>query len=140
MRQSPETPLIITVIDDDPAFTEMMRDVLHYEGYRVITAHTASEGYARLCEQPCDLVILDIRIEHPEAGWELLTVLRNDSLLAAIPIIVASADVLFLRAHAQQVEELGCARLIKPFLLDELLQQVSRLVQTPPFSDGGTPS
>ncbi|HEX5506824.1 MAG TPA: response regulator, partial [Thermomicrobiales bacterium] len=75
-----------------------------------------------------DLVLLDIRMGHPEAGWQTLELLRLDPETTRIPVIVCSADTPFLRAKEGALRALRCDILEKPFDLDTLLAKVAAVL------------
>jgi CheY-like chemotaxis protein len=76
--------------------------VLHIEG---------ANAYELIKREMPDLIILDIRIEHPEAGWVTLDLLRPDPATTRIPIIVCSADAAQLREKAPMLEAHRCSTL-----------------------------
>lgn len=121
----------IDVVNDDTDFLELMRELLDLEGYETRTHKVAMHAYPKLKADRPDLIILDIRMETPEAGWQLLELLRLDPETAAIPVIVCSADALFLRAKEVHLHERGCRTLEKPFTLDELLTVVAETLPPP---------
>lgn len=120
----------IAVVNDDTDFLELMRDLLELEGYEVKTLKTAVHAYAALKSTRPDLIILDIRMETPEAGWQLLELLQLDPATTGIPVIVCSADAPFLRAKEAHLSERGCRTLEKPFNLEELLTTVADTLAT----------
>jgi CheY-like chemotaxis protein len=70
-------------------------------------------------------------MEAPDSGRQLVQRLRADPTTSAIPIIVSSGDVRFLRQQEQLLLAHGCELLTKPYGLDTLLEAIDRLV-TPP--------
>jgi CheY-like chemotaxis protein len=116
-RQRP----LIAVVNDDQVFIDLLRDLLTEEGYDVLTHPSGETAYALIRKKQPNLVILDMRLEHPEGGWMVLDLLRLDPETADLPVIVCSADAHFLRAKAAQLREEGCCVLEKPFRLDKLL-------------------
>jgi len=48
----------VLVIDDEPQILRLMERVLR-EDYEVLTAANAIDGYALMCQQKPDLVLLD---------------------------------------------------------------------------------
>jgi CheY-like chemotaxis protein len=121
----------IAVVNDDTDFLELMRDLLDLEGYDTRTHKVALNAYASLKAENPDLIILDIRMETPEAGWQLLELLRLDPSTVHIPVIVCSADAPFLRSKEAHLLERGCRTLEKPFNLDELLTVVAGALPDP---------
>jgi CheY-like chemotaxis protein len=121
------TPLI-TVVDDDPTFIEMMREILADEGYQVMTSLGGSDVLATIHKPRPDLIILDIRMEKPDAGWTLLSTLRLGTDTSDIPVIVSSADGQFPAAKAAQLAAHGVEVLEKPFNIEELIDKIKRIL------------
>jgi DNA-binding response OmpR family regulator len=117
-------PPLIAVANDDTDFLGLMGDLLTDEGYRVSIHRVAKDAYEELKEALPDLIILDIHMEMPEAGWMLLELLTLHPDLSTIPVIVCSADVVALRAKVENLRAHGCDALEKPFDLDDLLEKV----------------
>lgn len=106
------------------------------KGYLATCYITGTAAEAALLREPPDLILLDLRLEERDTGWTLLQTFRQAPALRAVPVIVCSADVAFLRANAERLRELGCAVLPKPFDLDTLLGLVAAGLS----SDGAAPS
>jgi CheY-like chemotaxis protein len=111
---------MIAVVDDDLIFTSMLRDFLEGEGYRVLSWPEAHGAQALLRSEQPNLLILDLRLEHPEAGRRILELARQDVETAHIPIIVCSADTQFIRRNLAFLRAHATSILEKPFDLDEL--------------------
>ena len=124
----------IAVIDDDPAFVEVLEELLAEEGYtpQVFQAGMADLPGVRTFRP--DAIVLDIRMGSPQGGWEILAALQQDALVSATPIIICSADVRQLQDHAALWENLGYRTLGKPFDLDVLLGLLRELVGGPGWS------
>ena len=116
---------LIAVVNDDTEFINLMHDLLTEEGYRVSSHMLANNAYRELLAERPALVVLDIRMETPEAGWQLLELLRLNPATAHIPGIVCSADAVFLRAKQEHLRAQGYAILEKPFDLDTLLDTIA---------------
>jgi len=79
----------ILVIEDEAVAKELMVRHLQSEGFRTLTAATASEGLQVAHTKRPDAIILDILL--PDAdGWDLLHQLKQDPGTAEIPVIVVS--------------------------------------------------
>ena len=115
---------LIMVVNNDTIFLELMRELLADEGYAVEIVGEEQGAYERIRQQRPALAILDVRLEHPEAGWGIATLLRLDPETATLPLIICSADTQFLKAKAAQLGALRCQVLEKPFILDDLLAKV----------------
>ena len=118
----------VAVINDDTAFLELMHALLLEEGYE---AHCYKEGaaaYEQVRALDPAVIILDVRMGNPETGWQVLELLKLDRALSKKPIIVCSAAVSELQAHAPYLQSKGCMILAKPFDLDDLLGLLAQAV------------
>jgi DNA-binding response OmpR family regulator len=98
---------------------------LQDEGYDVIMLQASDNAYNEIKQAAPDLVTLDFTLEHPDAGWRVLQLLKLDPETAEMPVIVCSADHRLLRERRTQIEEMGCYIVEKPFDLDTILSAVS---------------
>jgi CheY-like chemotaxis protein len=121
----------IAVVNDDTAFLQLMQQVLADEGYDAMihTVGATAHDFVR-AEMP-DLVILDIRMDEPQAGWQVLEMMRLDRQTLGIPVILCTADSVQLAAKADHLRKHNAVPLEKPFDLYELLELVRSLVGTP---------
>lgn len=120
----------ITVIDDDDAFLTLMQDVFGGEGYDVVTGNLAGDARALIARVHPDVVMLDVRMETPDAGLTLLRDLRAEAATAQVPVLVCTADARFLQLHEAELRALRAETIVKPFDLDDLLGVVAALIQT----------
>jgi len=121
-------PACIAIIDDDVTFLDFLQALLLDEGYEVLKIKDGRTAYDRLHAARPDCIIVDVRLEHPTSGWDILARVWDDATLAATPTIVCSGDVTDLEAHRQGLERRGCAALAKPFDIDDLLGALERLL------------
>jgi CheY-like chemotaxis protein len=129
----------IAVIDDDAACRELLHDLLSEEGYAVHLLPDSATAARCLRDLAPAAIILDVRLENPTAGWEVLADLRQDPVLHATPVLMCSADLSALQEHAGELGRQGCALLAKPFDLDELLVLLQHLARgTPSASPAAT--
>ena len=120
-------PTSIAVIDDDAACRELLHDLLSEEGYTVHLFPDRATAARCLRDLAPAAVILDVRLETPTAGWEVLADLRHDPVLHATPVLVCSADRIALQERAGELGRQECMILAKPFDLDELLVLLQQL-------------
>jgi CheY-like chemotaxis protein len=123
-----ETPVTIALLDDDAAVQELFIDILTDEGYRVVCYPDGANLCAGLVLTQPALILLDVHLGGGAAGWTTLEALRRDPFTAAIPVILTSADVVFLRKNASAIQQLRAAVQEKPFLIDELVTNVARAI------------
>jgi DNA-binding response OmpR family regulator len=72
------TPLsaLILIVDDDVELAQMLQRYLSSEGLTTIHAGTGGEALQRLCEQPVDLIVLDVMLPEID-GFEVLRRVRQ---------------------------------------------------------------
>lgn len=115
----------IAVINDDATFLELMQELLEDEGYKVIMWREGDGAHAMVRRERPTLIILDLRLEHPDMGWAVLQALTLDPETVTIPVIVCSADVRFLREKEEWLLQHGCMVQEKPFSLDDILVKIT---------------
>lgn len=121
----------IAVINDDTVFLALLHDLLSEEGYETHLFHEGAASYEQVRELDPHVIILDVRMESPEAGWKVLELFKLDPALTRRPIVVCSADLTQLQDRAAYLKSKGCEILPKPFDLDDLLNLLVRLAGAP---------
>lgn len=119
------SPLIL-IADDEPLLTELLEFRLGARGYRTAIAHDGREALARLEELSPDAVVLDMMMPVHD-GSEVLRRMRRSENHASTPVIMLTAR----RGEADVVsalEEGADDYLVKPFLPEELLIRLSKLL------------
>ena len=119
----------IAVINDDPAIVNMLTDFLQDVGYETIDCFAGDGSYDLIRRQHPALVIIDLQMEHPEAGLHVLQKLRADTVTASIPVIICSANGRLLREKATGIHALNGEVLEKPYDLDLLLAKIHILLE-----------
>lgn len=121
----------ITVVNDNPEFLELARDVLQDEQH-VATAIDVdtSDTLDRIRASDPDLLLIDLRLGHEgDEGWRLAREIRSVSGFEHLPVIVCSGDLPALFEIEPVVA--GTARaetLAKPFAIEELTAVIDRLL------------
>jgi signal transduction histidine kinase/DNA-binding response OmpR family regulator len=77
----------VLVIDDEAAVRDLMQRFLSREGFRVVTASSGEEGLRRARELRPDAITLDVMMPGMD-GWAVLSALKADPGVAAIPVIM----------------------------------------------------
>jgi len=130
--------LLIGIIDDDTIFTEVLGMLLELEGYRSVACARGGDALPFVDRERPDVLLLDMWMEQPTTGWQVLQQLRRLPHTQDLPVIVCSADTLFLMRHEQQLRQYGCAVLRKPFATDDLLDHLAAIPRSRPHAvDGG---
>ena len=112
--------------------------MLEHDGYEVITLSSGSEALRRLAAERFDLVLLDINMPGID-GWEVLRMIRTDQELAGLAVVMFSVKGEF-RHKVQGLQEGAVDYITKPFVVDELLARVRRVLSppAPPSADQET--
>ncbi len=116
------TAPMIALLDNDPTFLSLMRDVLTEEGYRTLLWHPAegSDAHALLRREQPHLVVLDLSLERCDDGWDVLRRLWGDFETTQIPAIILSGQPETLPVKTNVLRALHCQVLRKPFRLHDL--------------------
>jgi DNA-binding response OmpR family regulator len=130
---------LIALADDDPACLRMLNEVLADEGYATVCCRSERETYEHVMVDQPDLLIVDLRMDEPTSGVRIVEKLRAHAGTRHLPVLVCSADLVYLRERAQQIRRLGCELLEKPFDLDELLAKVAAACGSLPAALGTLP-
>lgn len=78
----------ILLVDDDQDLVFALATVLSSKGFKVETAGSRLEGMEKVVGFSPDLVILDVNMETPSAGFEMNRQMRTNPELRHIPIIM----------------------------------------------------
>ena len=84
---------LIVLIEDNEKNRKLARDVLVYQGYRVVDAESAEDGLAAIARERPALVLMDIHLPGID-GIEALRRLRADAATRSIPVIAVTASVM----------------------------------------------
>jgi DNA-binding response OmpR family regulator len=116
----------ILVIEDDPAMSQYLGDILTKAGFQVSFAMNGIEGMEAIRAIAPDLLVLDIFMPEKD-GLEVLMELRR--VAPELRVLVTSGKQHLLSGSSLHLaEKLGAnATLPKPFTPKELLSQVSKL-------------
>jgi DNA-binding response OmpR family regulator len=121
----------IVIANHDPTYLEMIKDILANEGYRSVHCIVGVGTHAEIRQLAPALVLLDISLDQPGQGWQLLDMLRLHPATARIPIIICSTDPWLLREKEGLLRTLHCETLEKPFDLEMLLAKISAAIGPP---------
>jgi DNA-binding response OmpR family regulator len=113
----------VLVVDDDPAFRGLLREVLMEEGFAVETAATGEEALDQVANDPPRVLVLDVELPRLD-GWAVLRHIRAErDERRQVPVVLMSVGPYrrHAAAHAQAADYLA-----KPFDLDALVHSVER--------------
>ena len=120
----------LAIVDDDCELIELVRATAALHGWQVQSYNRADWTLALLRRTLPDLIILDLRLERADAGWQLFELLCLDPVVHRIPVIVCSADAVQPGQRSERMRSCGASVLLKPFDLEEL-ESLIRLSRHP---------
>ena len=121
------TPRIL-VVEDNALILELIVETLDEAGYDVDYAETADAAAALLEADGYQLLVTDVHMPGKLNGLDLAERAQNHEPPLPVVVVTARPDVV---GRFNQSGIHGTA-LVKPFLLADLVQVVSRFVPTPP--------
>ena len=119
----------VLVVDDDEVFVASISAVLETR-YRVRTAANGSEALAAVGDDPPDLVVLDVMMDHMSEGFDVARQLRGNEATSLIPIIILTGvdRVYNLRMEVDESWVAADRYLEKPIAPETLLEHVAELI------------
>ena len=133
----------ILVVDDDDDFRASTATLLESFGYDVETAATGRDSLRALKDAPPDLVVLDVMMEHDDAGYEVNEAIKYGEGLDSvrhIPVVMVSSipeDPSTRFARSEEIDLITPdVYLTKPLDIPRFLTEVRTLLGQPQ-ADGG---
>jgi DNA-binding response OmpR family regulator len=131
----------ILVLNDVAEILDLFEAILSDEGYRVsrgtMLPGDLSQTFRQVKEAQPDLLIADFLFGHDPLGWQLVQMLKMDSATAALPVVVCSAAAKQVEEIKVHLDEMGIGVVLKPFDIDTLLAEVSRILGRAKSPDSG---
>jgi signal transduction histidine kinase/ActR/RegA family two-component response regulator len=112
----------VVMIDDDPAFLDVMARTIRAEGYQVHTASDAESGWRLIQSIKPQVITLDLFLPD-QHGWILFERIKADPDVCDIPVIIISMIEERKRFNRQPAEEY----LTKPVRRETLKLAIQRL-------------
>ena len=118
----------VFVVNGSVEFLDVVRELLQDERYNVTTTNFVPRTFHQIETARPSLLVIDL-YQGEQAGWELLTELRQEAATRQIPVILVSTSKQNLeRAEAEHALWGGDRYLLKPFDLEELLGMIRELI------------
>ena len=113
----------VVVADDDRMLRKATETTLRRQGYSVTTASDGEEALQLIRSELPDIIVLDLIMPKLQ-GFDVLQILKQDTLTSAIPVIVLSS--LTQEQDKQEALDLGAVAYFNKstFSLGELVKQV----------------
>ncbi|MGW4929592.1 ATP-binding protein [Agromyces sp. NPDC004153] len=113
---------VVVVIDDDRASLDLMTAYLDGLGVQVVHARDGEEGLELIRVHGPAAVVLDIRMPGLD-GWQVLTRVREDEAMSAVPVIIVS----ILDERSRGITLGASDYLVKPVGREELVGALRRV-------------
>jgi CheY-like chemotaxis protein len=111
----------IAVIDDDRFIRYLLDLHLRKAGYEVFAVEDAVAAGRIILERAPDVILCDVEMPFMDGG-EFVAALRADPSTRHIPVIFLTVNKTF----GDRAKQLGAGHLVKPVMVDELLQTVAQ--------------
>lgn len=118
----------VLIVDDVADQRDIHATYLRFHGYETLEASSGEEALRVTLQQRPDLVIMDVKLPRMD-GWRATERLKSDPVTREIPILILTARVL-TKDRARSVAAGADAYLPKPCELDQVLEQVERLIRS----------
>jgi CheY-like chemotaxis protein len=119
----------IVVVDDDLDFLTLAREVLTSRGHQTAGCADAAAALEVIREEQPELVLLDLRMQTPRGGWEILEAMKLHAVLRDVPVILCTAAPDELDSRRAWLEASDVAVLVKPFALEDLESLVDEALE-----------
>lgn len=117
----------VLIADDQTELLLLMKEMVEYAGFEVITANDGAEAMAAVFETNPDIIVLDNNMPR-KMGLEVAQDLKNNPVFAHIPIIIvtgAGEKSTKLKGLSMGIDDY----LIKPVDTDELIARIRMILK-----------
>ncbi|MFL6815071.1 MAG: response regulator, partial [Bradyrhizobium sp.] len=90
----------LLIVEDNAAEQMSIKELLAHDDIEIVTTGTGAEALSTLRENPCDCVVLDLRLPDM-SGFEVLDSIRNDDSLSEVPVVVFTGRELTVEEDAE---------------------------------------
>src|SRR6202022_2480836 len=90
----------LLIVEDNAAEQMSITELLDHHDIEIVTTDTGAGALSTLRDNPCDCVVLDLRLPDM-SGFEVLNQIRNDVALSNIPVVVFTGRELSVEEDAE---------------------------------------
>jgi HAMP domain-containing protein/CheY-like chemotaxis protein/signal transduction histidine kinase len=90
----------LLIVEDNAAEQMSIKELLDHDDIEIVTTDTGAGALATLRENPCDCVVLDLRLPDM-SGFEVLDSIRADNVLSEVPVVVFTGRELSVEEDAE---------------------------------------
>jgi CheY-like chemotaxis protein len=123
-------PKRVTVVNDNPAFLELMQDLLQDATYPATLIDGDRDNALELiAASDPEIMIVDLRLGSDQLkGLDILRRVRQHPALRAVPTVVCTADTWSLEEFAEELRSTpGVSILTKPFAIADLYRVLEKI-------------
>lgn len=119
---------VIYILEDDKTIAELITYTLNTAGFKPTSFSTPEAFYAKLIENPPNIILLDIMLSGPEDGFTVIKKLKANHLTKNIPVI-------FITSKSSEIDKAGGLDIgaddyiTKPFGVLELIARVKAVLR-----------
>jgi len=90
----------LLIVEDNPAEQMSIRELLDHDDIEIVTTGTGAGALATMRDNPCDCVVLDLKLPDM-SGFEVLDRIRSDETLSSVPVVVFTGRELSVEEDAE---------------------------------------
>jgi HAMP domain-containing protein/CheY-like chemotaxis protein/signal transduction histidine kinase len=90
----------LLIVEDNAAEQMSIRELLDHDDIEIVTTDTGAGALSTMRENPCDCVVLDLRLPDM-SGFEVLDSIRHDDSLSNVPVVVFTGRELSVEEDAE---------------------------------------
>src|SRR5437868_533381 len=90
----------LLIVEDNPAERMSIQELLDHNDIEIVTTDTGAGALSTLRENPCDCVVLDLRLPDM-SGFDVLDNIRKDESLSNVPVVVFTGRELSVEEDAE---------------------------------------
>jgi HAMP domain-containing protein/CheY-like chemotaxis protein/signal transduction histidine kinase len=90
----------LLIVEDNAAEQMSIRELLDHDDIEIVTTGTGAGALATMRDNPCDCVVLDLKLPDM-SGFEVLDCIRGDERLSNVPVVVFTGRELSVEEDAE---------------------------------------
>ncbi|MDE2469243.1 MAG: response regulator, partial [Bradyrhizobium sp.] len=90
----------LLIVEDNAAEQMSIRALLDHKDIEIVTTGTGADALSTMRNNPCDCVVLDLRLPDM-SGFEVLDRIRDDTQLSSVPVVVFTGRELSAEEDAE---------------------------------------
>ncbi len=116
----------VLIVEDNPLNLKLIRDVLEFQGFDVVTARSGEEGVEVAATNAPDLILMDLQLPGI-GGHEALQRIHADPRSREVPVVAVTAFA--MKEDIERAEAAGFAGYIaKPISVRALPEQLAQFL------------